>query len=117
MKILICDDDDVMIRWLEGKLLPRGFDVYSAFGGDEALFTFRKRRPFDYVLTDYRMPGDHIRNGMELVAAIRKIDPLQPIIMHTSEEGLHAPCPVILKPYSLERLLRLLRKSVQPLLF
>jgi CheY-like chemotaxis protein len=117
MKILICDDDDVMIRWLEAKLLPRGFEVYTAFAGDEGLFSYRKRRPFDYVLTDFRMPGNQIRNGMELIAAIRQLDPLQPIIMHTSEEGLQAPCPVLLKPYGLERLLRLLRKPVQPLLF
>lgn len=117
MKILICDDDDVMIRWLEAKLVPKGFEVFTAFGGDEALFSFRKRRPFDYVLTDFRMPGNRIRNGMELVAAIRQIDPLQPIIMHTSEEGLQAPCPVLLKPYAVEKLLRLFRKSLQPLLF
>jgi CheY-like chemotaxis protein len=117
MRILICDDDDLIIRWLEAKLVARGFEVYSAFGGDEALFSFQKRRPFDYVLTDYRMPGNRIRNGIELVDAIRQLDPLQPIIMHTSEEGIQAGCPVILKPYRFEKLLKLFRKPVQPLLF
>ncbi len=117
MKILICDDDDVMIRWLEAKLAARGFDVYSAFGGDEALRIYRRNLPFDYVVTDYRMPGSKIKNGIELVVAIKKIDPTQPIFLQASEEGLQAPCPVIVKPYRLERLLKLFRKPVQPLLF
>ncbi len=117
MKILVCDDDDGMLCWLKSSLVTRGFDVYLALGGDEALRIYRQNLPFDYVLTDLRMPGNRIKDGMELVAAIRQLDPLQSIIMHTNEEGLEAPCPVILKPYSLEKLLRLLRKPVQPLLF
>jgi CheY-like chemotaxis protein len=117
MRVLICDDDDLIIRWLESQLAARGFEVYTAFGGDEALFSYRKRRPFDYVVTDFRMPGDKIKDGIELVAAIRHIDPLQPIILHTTEEGLQTSCPVLFKPYPVEKLLRLFRKSLQPLLF
>ncbi len=117
MRILVCDDDDGLLCWLQSRLAARGFDVYVAFGGDEALLTYRRNLPFDYVVTDYRMPGNRIRNGIELVAAIKQIDPTQPIFLQTSEEGLQAPCPVLLKPYRFEKLLRLFRKPVQPLLF
>lgn len=91
MRILICDDDDVIIRWLEAKLVQRGFTVHSVFTCDEALFGYRRRRPFDCVLTDFRMPGIQIKNGIELIHAIRQIDPLQPIILHTVRQGFRYP--------------------------
>ncbi len=91
-------------------------DSWSSMGRSDRVYG-APGRPFDYVVTDYRMPGDKIRNGIELVAAIKQIERTQPIFLQTSEEGLQAPCPVILKPYRFERLLRLFRKPVQPLLF
>lgn len=117
VKILICDDDKSLIYCLETKLgIARGFDIFSTYEGDEAFDKYCKNQPYDYVLTDYLFtPGQKVKNGLELVKAIWEIDPMQRIIMQTSEHGLRPPCPVIYKPYSIERLLRILKKTDKPL--
>ncbi len=117
-KLLVCDDDCDLIHWLERQLTPRGIDLSSAFNGDEAISIYRRGRPFDLVLTDFQFgSGRQIKNGLELLAAIRDIDARQPLVLQTSDPNLRAPCPILRKPYSVPRLLRFLRKPVQPLLF
>lgn len=117
-KLLVCDDDCDLIRWLERQLTSRGIDLYSAFNGDEAISIYRRAHPFDLIITDFQFGGGReIKNGLELLAAIRSIDARQPIVFQTYDPDLRAPCPILRKPYHLPRLLRFLRKSVQPVLF
>jgi CheY-like chemotaxis protein len=46
--------------------------------GDEALQFYRKRGPYDLVLTDIQHPGP---NGIEVVKRIRETNPAQAIAM------------------------------------
>jgi ActR/RegA family two-component response regulator len=120
MKILIVDDDDVLLSWLTQKLEPLGWEIEQCQDGDSGLRLYKTAGPFEYVLTDYRFfPGQTIKNGLYLIGAIRKIDPKQRMIVQTSEENLIVPNGVKLlhKPYLFQQLLRLLRLPVQTLLF
>jgi CheY-like chemotaxis protein len=120
VRILLVDDDDVLVDWIVRKLEPQGYIIQQCQDGDYGLHLYKTEGPFDYVLTDYLfLPGQTIKNGLYLVKAIRKIDPTQPIIMQTSEENLAVPHGVKLlnKPYLLNKLIRLMgRLPVQPLL-
>jgi CheY-like chemotaxis protein len=118
LRILVCDDDDVVLHWLESQLLRRGFEVFSTSNGDQAWATYRKSAPFDFVLSDYQFGrGSVVRDGVDLVGKIREISPAQQLAIMTSEDNLRAPCPVFHKPFKIERILRLFRLPLQSLLF
>jgi len=115
-RILIVDDDDVLRRWLRAQLEPRGFEVWEESQGDEALSAYERNEPWCFVLSDlYFYRGEKIKNGLELVHAITGITPGQRMAIHTSERDFQAPVPVLIKPYPIGRLLRLLREPLQSL--
>jgi len=55
-RILIVDDDPVIVRLLQVNFRLDGYEVETAARGDEALAKMRGRRP-DVVLLDVMMPG------------------------------------------------------------
>ena len=116
MKILVVEDDVLQSSWLEAKLADRGHCVRVASDGDTALARWKKHSPFDIVITDFRYPGKTIRNGLDLIAAVRSIDPLQAFVVQTAERNLTAPfgVKVLSKPYPIQRLLRLIKVPVHP---
>jgi CheY-like chemotaxis protein len=115
-RILIVDDDDVLRRWLRAQLQPRGFEVWEESQGDDAFSTYEHNLPWEFVLSDlYFFPGQKIKNGLDLVREIGRMNPGQRIAIHTSETGFQAPVPVLIKPYPIGRLLRLFREPLQKL--
>ena len=62
MRILLVDDDDIMIAILENTLTRAGYDVEIATDGREALEKLR-RGAARLVVTDWEMP---VMNGLEL---------------------------------------------------
>ena len=68
-KVLIVDDDPVMLR-LASMILSKHFHTVTAASGKEALEIFEKEKP-DLVLSDLRMPE---MNGLEATKAIRELD-------------------------------------------
>jgi CheY-like chemotaxis protein len=115
-RILIVDDDDVLRRWLRAQLEPRGFEVWEESHGDEALSAYERKGPWCFVLSDlYFYRGERIKNGLDLVHAITVMRPGQGMAIHTSERDFQAPIPVLIKPYPIGRLLRLLREPLQSL--
>jgi len=96
------------------KLLLRhdGYAVVEANNGAEALGLFG-RGSFDLVMTDFEMP---FIKGNELAARIRKLSPMQPILMMTGyrhEPGPNNPVDAVLdKPFDFARL----REAVQKVL-
>lgn len=69
-RILIVDDEQVMLESLKIGLQVKGYEVITALSGKEALvyFTVGDSR-IDLIITDYVMPG---MTGIELVGTIRK---------------------------------------------
>ena len=63
-------------------LTNSGYEVESASDGDEAFRLYRKRGPYDLVLTDRHHPG---MDGLDLAAAIRQENPMQAIAFFTAD--------------------------------
>jgi two-component system response regulator RegA len=68
--LLLVDDDDAFRSAMAGALARRGFAVTTAANARDAERA-AAQQVFEYALVDVRMPG---RSGIELVAALRRID-------------------------------------------
>jgi DNA-binding response OmpR family regulator len=79
-KVLIVDDDQTLIQFLEDYLSGEGFDVVSADRGQKALRIFFDERP-DIVVLDVMMPG---MDGWEVCARIRELADT-PVILLTAK--------------------------------
>ena len=112
--VLAVDDQPQNLRLLDAVLSPRGYDVLTASGGQEALEVLRERT-VDVVLLDVQMPG---MDGCEVCRRIRR-DPATeflPVIMITAGaaaqrlEGLEAGADdFITKPFDQAELLARVR--------
>ena len=83
MKILVADDDQSMQDMFTMMLTGLGHDVHVARDGVEAMFMFRNVEPaFDFILTDYQMPG---KNGVALLMEIRAANPDQKMALMSGD--------------------------------
>jgi DNA-binding NtrC family response regulator len=80
VRILIIEDDEEMRSLLKDFLEEEGFETNSASNGSDA---FRKlvKEPFDFVITDIRMPG---LTGLDILPGIKKLHPDTFIIVITA---------------------------------
>jgi DNA-binding response OmpR family regulator len=85
MRILIVDDDTCALNAIKIGLMSRGYDVYIASAGEDALriihLSQESNKPFDLLLTDLRMPG---MNGLELIESAREFMPDVKAILMTA---------------------------------
>jgi DNA-binding NtrC family response regulator len=106
--ILIVDDDQAMRLALSESLESCGYEVEAVENGREALDLFRKRT-FDLVVTDMRMPG---MTGIEVLKGVKKMSPNIPVILITAygtvsiavEAMKEGAAEFIMKPFSLDDL-------------
>ncbi len=68
IKLLLVDDDRLVLATLSDGLRSRGFDVVTASSGEQALAIIEQAVP-DIVMLDMRMPG---MSGVETAQHIRK---------------------------------------------
>ena len=78
-KILIVDDEELIVRLLSMSLKSDGYQTVSAFSGEQGLEVFKTEYP-DIVVTDIKMPG---MDGLELLKKIKEIDPEKEVIIVT----------------------------------
>jgi two-component system chemotaxis response regulator CheY len=84
MKILVVDDFSTMRRIIKNLLKDLGFsNIQEADDGNTAL-PMLQQGDFDFVVTDWNMPG---MQGIDLLRAIRADDKLKhlPLLMVTAE--------------------------------
>ncbi len=107
-KILVVEDDQSTLDFLEPELRHEGFEVLTATDGRKALEVFEKENP-DIVTLDVMLPE---LNGIEVLRRIRKISQT-PVILVTARgetldkvNGLNAGADdYIAKPFMIEELL------------
>jgi two-component system OmpR family response regulator len=75
-RVLIVDDDVLMLATLEAMLIDEGFDVVAVDGGRKAISALQST-PFDAVIVDMVMPG---MDGYQTIREFRRINPTLPII-------------------------------------
>ena len=77
--ILIVDDDEVYRNRLARAFVDRGYDVRTAQDFDSAVVAANSESP-ELAVVDLKMPG---KGGLELVKALREIDPSTKMVMLT----------------------------------
>lgn len=82
-KILVIEDTELMQRMIRDILTREGYEVYSAYSGEEGLSMVSKIKP-DLIILDIVMPG---MNGFEVCRILRadESNNLTPIIMLTAQ--------------------------------
>jgi len=78
--ILVVDDERVFCDLLKTVLGSHGHEVFTAYGGREALDLFSQHRP-QFTLLDLRMPE---MNGIEVLRRIRTIDASAAVMILTA---------------------------------
>lgn len=111
VSVLMVEDNDEMLRFIEKKLLLAGYRVFKATNGLEAL-TVLQEQYVDIVVSDVMMPG---MDGMELLSRIKGDINYShiPVILLTAKtrlddklQGLDAGADAYIeKPFSTEYLL------------
>ncbi len=67
MKVLVAEDEEVMLMTIEMKLKNEGFEVVCALDGREALRILEYYTP-DIIITDILMP---YTSGLELISIVK----------------------------------------------
>ncbi len=78
-KILIVDDEEIIVRLLSMSLRSDGYETVTAYSGEQGLQVFESESP-DIVVTDIKMPG---MDGLELLKKIKEIAPEKEVIIVT----------------------------------
>ena len=112
-RLLLIDDDPLMLDTLRGLLGPAGYEVETADSGEEGIERYRKNR-FDCVVTDARMSGV---SGLVVCRAIKDHDPAAHVVLLTGvehdPEELHAAGVdrVLMKPTRRANILEAVRRD------
>lgn len=78
-KILIIDDDEVLLRMLSITLAEEGYSVLTTADGPQGITLYKEHRPA-LVLLDLGLPG---MNGIEVLKEIRRFDNKAKVIVVT----------------------------------
>lgn len=82
IKILVVEDDKDLNRYVSTCLRNNGYEVTSAFDGEDGLFKTEEAK-FDLILTDIMMPK---MDGFDFAESIRLSDKSIPIIFMTAKD-------------------------------
>ena len=118
-RVLIVDDDSIVLDTLFQILEAAGLNVQTAGAGAVGLDLYRHER-FDVVITDIVMPE---MDGIEFIQNLRQIDPLAKIIAISGGSGKGyfenldavrrmSPVAILPKPFAKATLLSLIEKCV-----
>lgn len=112
-KILIIDDDPVIVKYLQAVFSDNGYATCAASSSMEGLKTVRKEKP-DLITLDLEMPEEW---GSRFYRKLRKDKELKdiPIIVISGIDGDHAvkdAIAFIKKPFDPERLIGIVRNTI-----
>jgi DNA-binding NtrC family response regulator len=117
MKILIVDDDPIVLDSCRLILEAEGFDVFVVPSAKKALDAM-KNDHFDLLLIDVKMPG---HDGMYLMKEVKERWPEIPVIVmsgyptpETITDGIAmGAAKFIAKPFTPDELLEIVRQVIQ----
>ncbi|MCX8028238.1 MAG: response regulator [Thermodesulfovibrionales bacterium] len=115
-RILIIDDEPVILLGCKKSLTNEGFTVDCAESGKEGIELFDKNR-HDLVVVDSRMPE---MDGFEVLKRIKLISPKTPVVVmsgynyreHVKEAITCGACGYLSKPFTPEDLICMIVESL-----
>lgn len=116
--ILVIDDQESMRSIIGQMLKDKGFEVSAASDGEEGLALFNKNpEAIDLILADINMPKI---DGFEFLKKVKHRSPASPVIFLTGVNedvakmvgGEHNVDGVIKKPFQVEEVLAVIKKSL-----
>jgi EAL domain-containing protein (putative c-di-GMP-specific phosphodiesterase class I)/CheY-like chemotaxis protein len=116
-RILVVDDDLVLLRSVARALRAKGFEVWTATDGWDAVRQVNERK-FDAMLSDIAMPN---LDGIELLREVREHDLQVPVVLFTGEPTVNTAVRAIeygafhylTKPAPLDEIHKVIAKAVQ----
>lgn len=118
-KVLVVDDQPEVLASLHLMLRMRGYEVFSAASGAEAIRIVQDHPgAIEVVITDYAMPE---MNGLQVIERLRALDPALQFIAISGNAspaevaGLMAAGVVdfLSKPFSMEALNQTIQRAIQ----
>lgn len=117
VKILVVDDEEGILDVTEGYFQRKGYEVYTACNGAEAL-EIVNRVNIGCIFTDINMP---IMDGLELAERVRHIESTLPVVVMTGypslENSIHTlkngVVDYLIKPVNLEQMELTLRRILR----
>ena len=116
-KILVVDDELGIRDMLSYELSSHDYGVVTAVNGEDALEKLRREK-FQLVISDVKMPR---MDGMEMLEAIKKLDPDVEVIMSTGFGTIETAVSAmkkgaydfIQKPFNIDEILVLIEKALE----
>ncbi|MGD8619119.1 MAG: response regulator [Gammaproteobacteria bacterium] len=87
-KVLVVDDEPVILSGLQVYLEDEGMQVDCAGSGEEAVAVARNNTAYDVCIMDMRLPG---MNGDTTIRALHEICPDLEFIIHTGSADYSIP--------------------------
>ncbi len=120
-KLLLVDDEEIMLKYLSRFLIKKGFDISRAMNGNEALEKIKKQ-DFIVVLLDVLMPG---MDGIETLKEIKKNKPMTEVIMLTGHASVQVAMQgmklgafdYLIKPFDQDKLLEKVQMACEKRIF
>ncbi len=78
-RILLVDDDPILLHLSETVLVAEGYQVHSCGSAEDALLSFRRQPEIDLLLTDIQMPPGV--SGLELAETLTHQKPALPVVV------------------------------------
>jgi len=113
--ILVVDDEPSIRRFAMRALLEEGFDVREAGDGEQAL-RIVDAGGVSVLVSDVVMPR---LNGVQLMERLARSHPQLPVVLMSgyaapelAEMGIAAPCALLTKPFTPDRLVEEVRRCL-----
>ena len=116
-KILVIDDDEMILDVVSQALSREGFDVVTAIDGDAGIAAFKKENPV-LILTDISMPK---MSGLDILKLIKSENPITQILVFsgvgTTSDVIEAlrlgACDYLYKPLEIEFLIHTVNRCIE----
>ena len=97
-KILIIEDEEILLNILKKKLIDEKYEVLTALDGEEGLQIMKEKKP-DLILLDIKLPG---MDGMELLDYVEDHFPDLIAVLITGNDNIkHSKASlVVVKPFN-----------------
>ncbi len=112
-KILIVDDDPIIVKYIQNVMEDNGYETCSANNAEEALERLREEKP-DLITLDLEMPGEW---GPRFYRKMSKDPEFKdtPVVVISGMAGKHAvkkAVAYLAKPFDPDKLLAIVTKTI-----